>query len=198
MARSTDAVAEPVPSALVIAPMHRGAELTERLGAERVAALDRLLTARASAWAAAVAPGRVRFAGVSGGVDRLAAAAQSLFAAHGGPVLVVWPDLVVWRPDQAAAALGDLRDGCAVSLGPVFDGGFYLLAMARPVQALLDLPRDVWHSPDALAVAMGAVSEAGLEVGMLRAERGMRRAADVRAALADPLLDDELRAVLAG
>jgi hypothetical protein len=33
-------------------------------------------------------------------------------------------------------------------------------------------------------------------VGLLRAERGLRRPGDVRAALADPLLDHELRELL--
>jgi hypothetical protein len=36
----------------------------------------------------------------------------------------------------------------------------------------------------------------GWEVGLLRAERGLRRARDVHALLADPLTDPELRALL--
>ena len=36
----------------------------------------------------------------------------------------------------------------------------------------------------------------GRVIGLLRAERGLARPADVRAALADPLLDPELRALL--
>ena len=190
--------ASAAPSILVISTTHRDADMVELLGADRLAALERLLSARTSAWAGEVAPGRVRFAAGPDGVQRIAAATQALFDDHGGPVLVAWPDLPAWQPDHATAALGDLADGCDVSLGPVFDGGFYLLAMARPVPALFGLPRDAWHAPDALGVALGAANQAGLEVGMLRAERGLRHAADVRAALADPLLDDELRAVLTG
>ena len=186
------------PSILVVGTTHRDADLAELLGAERLAAMERLLSARAAAWAGEVAPGRVRFAGGPDGAQRIAGATQALFEDYGGPVLVAWPDLPAWQSDHATAALGDLRDGCDVSLGPVFDGGFYLLAMARPVPELFELPRDAWHAPDALGVALGAASQAGLEAGMLRAERGLRHAADVRAALADPLLDDELRALLAG
>jgi hypothetical protein len=45
---------------------------------------------------------------------------------------------------------------------------------------------------------LGAINEEGASVGLLRAERGLRRPGDVRAALADPLLDGELRDLLSG
>jgi hypothetical protein len=40
------------------------------------------------------------------------------------------------------------------------------------------------------------VREAGLELGILRAERALHRPADARAALADPLLPDGLAKIL--
>jgi len=46
-------------------------------------------------------------------------------------------------------------------------------------------------------VGRAAVSEAGLELGILRAERALQRPADVCAALADPLLPESLRRLLA-
>jgi hypothetical protein len=42
-----------------------------------------------------------------------------------------------------------------------------------------------------------AVREAGLQVGILRAERALNRPADVRAFLADPLLAADVRRILA-
>jgi len=80
----------------------------------------------------------------------------------------------------------------------VFDGGFYLLALARPLPALFDLPADTWRSADAMGTALVAAHSAGAEVGLLRTERGLRSPADVAAALADPLLDAELRGLLDG
>ena len=44
------------------------------------------------------------------------------------------------RPDPRAAALRDLAAGADLVLGPVFDGGFYLIAMARPMPSLFALP----------------------------------------------------------
>jgi glycosyltransferase A (GT-A) superfamily protein (DUF2064 family) len=194
-------------------------EVEALLGPARYVRLEQLLIERASAWAAEVAPGHVYvacqpggdesalrplvgadvpvFAQVGDGVSRrLHGAVQRVFSEGEGPVLVAWPDLPHWRPAHMAGALGDLRAGCDVSVGPVFDGGFYLLALARLVPALFELPDDDWRSPGSMGRLLGVAHEAGLQPGLLRAERGMSRPADVRAALADPLLDDELAAVL--
>ncbi len=45
-------------------------------------------------------------------------------------------------------------------------------------------------------MSVAAVREAGLEIGLLRAERALHRPADVRAALADPTLPEAIRRVL--
>ncbi len=119
-------------------------------------------------------------------------AARRAFTALGGPLLIAWPELAVWRPVHGDGALGDLADGCGASVGPLFDGGFYLLALAESLPALLELPR----GPDAMNRAFTAALEAELQIGLLRAERGLRTAADVAAALADPLLDADLRDLL--
>jgi glycosyltransferase A (GT-A) superfamily protein (DUF2064 family) len=168
-------------------------ELDELLGAQRSAALKRALLARARRWALNVAPGRVRV------TAELSAAVDDAWAqAPGGPLFIVWPQLWRWRPEHASAALEDIADGCGVSVGPVFDGGFYLVALAQPAPSLLDLPADAWGSLDAMGSMLAAANEAGLAAGLLRAERGLHRPADVRAALADPLLDPELRSILQG
>jgi hypothetical protein len=96
----------------------------------------------------------------------------------------------------AAAALEDLRTGCDVALGPAFDGGFYLVAVRRPLPALFGLPEQVWRSADAMTVGLTAARDSGLEVGILRAERALHRPADVRAALVDPTLPEAVGKVL--
>ncbi len=200
---------------------HRAAgELERHLGPTRWLALQELLLVRAVGWAAQVAaPGAVQVAyeppdGFSelrtllgsdvelfaqngaGRRGRLANAAVRALRGADGPLLIAWPDLPGWRPEHAAAALGDLRDGCELSCGPVFDGGFYLIALARPLSALLGLPERTWRSPDAMSIALAAAHEAGIEGGLLRAERGLHSLEDLHAALADPLLDPELRRLL--
>jgi uncharacterized protein len=193
--------------------------LEPMLGPERCATLQRTLIQRAAAWAAQVAPGAAQVAyeppdagpelraildpdvatlpqngeGIAG---RVADASARLFAHGEGPVLIVWPDLPTWRPEHALGALADLGDGCDLSIGPVFDGGFYLVGLARPLPSLFALPERAWRSPDAMGMAIAAAHEAGLEIGLLRTERALHRPDDVRALLADPMLDPELRALL--
>ena len=38
--------------------------------------------------------------------------------------------------------------GADLVLGPVFDGGYYLIALARPLPSLFALPEQVWRGPD--------------------------------------------------
>ncbi len=129
---------------------------------------------------------------------RLADAAARVFGRGNGPLLIVWPDLPRLRPEHATGALGDLCNKCDVVLGPVIDGGLYLIAIARPLPRLFALPERAWRSPDVMAIALAASRDAGLELGLLRAERALHRPADVRAALADPMIPEPVARVLRG
>jgi hypothetical protein len=153
--------------------------------------LEQELRGRARRWADELAPGGVF--PTAGGVGE---AVAGRFAGGEGPVLVVWPELVRWRSDHATGALDDLADDCEISVGPMFDGGFYLVAFARPVPALLDLPDEAWQARDPIGLVADAALRSGLGIGLLRTERGLRTPADVSALLADPLVDDDLRGLL--
>jgi glycosyltransferase A (GT-A) superfamily protein (DUF2064 family) len=191
------------------------------LGADGCAAVQSALIAELARWAAAVSARSIHVAhdppdagpelrglvgpdaalfpqngdGIAG---RLADAAARVFARGNGPLLIVWPDLPRMRIEHAAAALDDLAAGCDVALGPVIDGGFYLIGIGRPMPRLFSLPEQAWRSPDVMTIAFAAARDAGLEVGVLRAERALHRPADVRAALADPLLPEHVARVLRG
>jgi glycosyltransferase A (GT-A) superfamily protein (DUF2064 family) len=175
-------------------------ELRELLGAERAGAVQRLLLERATEWGGALGGGRVTTAGEDERVaDALARAWAGAAEGEGeGAVVVVWPVLPRWRPAHAEAVLDDLAAGCQVSIAPAFDGGLYLLALARRMPALLALPDAAWDSPDVIGLVLAPANEAGAPAGLVRPERALRRHADVRAALADPLLDGELRVLLQG
>jgi glycosyltransferase A (GT-A) superfamily protein (DUF2064 family) len=218
----TEVVERPAVLVMARAPRAGGVRraLEPVLGAEGCARLQALLLTEALGWAREVARGVVHVAhdppdsgpelrallGASdvvlfpqngeGIAGRLADAAARVFARHPGPLLILWPDLPQLRPEHASAALTDLREGCDVVLGPAIDGGFYLIGIPRPLPKLFALPEQAWRSPDVMTIGLAAAREAGLEVGILRAERALHRSADVRAALADPLLPGGLRRIL--
>jgi len=213
------------PAALIMARAPRRGEVRRALepilGADGCVALQCALISQAAIWAHEVARGAVHVAhdppdagpelrplvgpdaalfpqNGDGIAARLADAAARVFARGSGPVLIVWPDLPRLRPEHASAALDDMSSGCDVTLGPVIDGGFYLIALARPLPKLFALPEQTWRSPDAMTVAIAAARDVGLEIGLLRAERALNRPADVRAGLADPMLPEVVAKVLRG
>jgi uncharacterized protein len=142
-------------------------------------------------------PGVVLFPQNGDGISGRMTDAVARVAAHGaGPIVIVWPDLPELREVHATAVISDLEAGVDVVFGPVFDGGYYLIAVSGPLPSLFALPEQVWRAPDALSQVLAAAAAAGLEVGLLRAERALHRPADVRAALADPLLPEAVARVL--
>lgn len=131
--------------------------------------------------------------GISG---RVADAVARVYARASAPILLVWPDLPALTDGHAYAAFGDLDAGADAVFGPVFDGGFYLVGVQRPLGSLFSLPESAWRGPDATTQVLQAVAAGGLEVGLLKAERALHRPADVRAVLADPTLPKDIARAL--
>jgi uncharacterized protein len=210
------------PAVLIMARAPRAGEVRRALepvlGREGCVELQAALIAQAAAWAREVGAGAPHVAheppdagaelrrlvgpdavlfpqngeGIAG---RLADASARVLARGRGPLLIVWPDLPRLRAAHAYGALEDLSSGCDVVLGPALDGGLYLVGIARPLPELFALPEQAWRN-DVMGVALTAIREVGFEVGILRAERALHRPADVRAAVADPLLPAEVAAIL--
>jgi hypothetical protein len=93
-------------------------------------------------------------------------------------------------------ALGDLAAGADASFGPGMDGSWYLVALAAPHQALLDLLGESLAGADVMGRVLALANDAGLEVGLLRMERMLRTPRDVRAVRADPRTPEILRRAL--
>ena len=169
-------------------------------------------------WAHEVAPGRVHVAyepadagpeihralpgahtipqSGDGIAARVGDAVGRLFARPPGPVLIVWPELPRLNAVHAQAALADLREGCDLVVGPTFDGNVYLLGFTRILPQVFAIPESGWRGGRLLNALFGLSGRDGIEVGMLRPERGLRQPADVRAAVSDPLTGPRLRRIL--
>jgi glycosyltransferase A (GT-A) superfamily protein (DUF2064 family) len=215
--------AELAPAVLIMARAPRRGEvrhaLEALLGLDGCVALQTALLAESVRWARALEPREIYMAhdpadagrelqrligddvtlfpqngdGIAG---RVADAVARVSAHSVGPIFVVWPDLARFSDAAAVGARLDLAAGTDLVLGPVFDGGYYLIALARPLPSLFAMPEPVWRGPDSTNQILIAAGEAGLEVGLLRGERALHRPADVRAALADPLLPEPVAKAL--
>lgn len=187
------------------------------LGPDGCAALQAELVRRAAAWAAAVATPYITFTpadardelaalapegttlieqaeGDLG--DRLAAATAQVLAEHGGPVVLIGVDTPQIRPEVGRQALDDLRSGIDVTIGPAADGGYYLVGLSEPHPEIFALPTEKWGGEEVLQLTLAAAHDAGLTMGMLRAERDLDEPDDAKAMLADPLTPPEIKALL--
>lgn len=112
-------------------------------------------------------------------LERACAAA----APAGGPLLVVGTDVPGLTDEHLRRALQALRDEPrAVVLGPSPDGGFYLLATARPIPGLARLTR--WCRRDTLALLRRALRAAGRPVVLLAPLADLDRRSDLESWLA--------------
>jgi uncharacterized protein len=205
------------PAVVIMARVPRRGEvrhgLESLIGLDGCVGLQTALLVEALRWARALNPRGIFVAhepaDAGRGLQRLMGEDVSLFPQNGegiagrvadavvrvaghspGPVFVIWPDLPHISASHAIAAKADLEAGADVVLGPVFDGGYYLIALARPLPVLFSLPEQIWRGPDSFMQVVAAGVRAGLDVGVLKVERALHGPADARAALADPLLPE--------
>ncbi len=184
----------PLGAVLLIAEAEPAGELEAVLGPDRAAALQAELNVQATAWARGLASSSFHTAAVA---TPLVAHVDSILASLAGPVLVVWPRLLRWRSEHAEGAIADLEAGCDVVFGPMIDGGLYLLGLSRPRPEVLEAVEEGRQpAGPGTSSAWTTAAELGLEIGYLRPERGVRSAADVEAARADPLTPPPIARIL--
>lgn len=131
---------------------------------------------------------------------RLRRAIDGQRPAPGAPLVVVGADTPGLEAGHVAAALTRLAERPdRLVVGPSPDGGFYLLAAARPVDELLG--EVSWRRRDTLASLLAAARARGIEVALLAPLADLDRAADLdgwlgRSAAAAPAWVRQLAALL--
>jgi len=98
--------------------------------------------------------------------DRLARAATDGFAAGYRAVALVGTDCLAVTDGRAREALRAL-EGHDVALGPARDGGYYLLALARPLPVFDAVP---WSTARVAEVTRGRARDAGARLAELPVE----------------------------
>ena len=129
--------------------------------------------------------------------ERLAAAAERVFAEHPGPLVIVGTDCPALRENHAEQALEALDDGADACFGPAMDGGYYLLALKRPLAATFALPAGAWGGPTVLELSVRCARRAGAEVALIHPERDLDDVHDARAAIAHPQTPSDVAELLA-
>jgi uncharacterized protein len=124
--------------------------------------------------------------------ERLANATGHAFRRYPGRLLVVGVDTRLMR-EHAEAAEAQLDAGAEAVFGPALDGGYYLLALARPLPELFEIDPKAWGGDRVLELSLAAAWKAGRRTALIRPERDLDTPADA-AALEDD--DPELRPLL--
>ena len=142
-------------------------------------------------------PADTVFAQVHGHLGvRMAAAAKRAYAAHPGPVVLIGTDVPTLTAPRILEARRLLDAGHDVVLGPALDGGYYLIALARPAAEVFDIGPDLWGAPLVLDASIAAAEAADLRVGLLPALRDLDTPEDANALRADPGMPAAFTALL--
>jgi uncharacterized protein len=112
------------------------------------------------------------------GARMASAFAWAFTRGHSRVVLIGTDAPDVDRADVQSAI--EALEACDVVLGPAADGGYYLIALARPCPGLFD--GVAWSTPTVLAATLGRAQTLGLRVTLLEPRADIDTADDLRRA----------------
>jgi rSAM/selenodomain-associated transferase 1 len=110
--------------------------------------------------------------------SRMSAAFAECFRRGGDRAVIVGSDVPGLTCADVTAALDSLADH-DLALGPALDGGYYLIALGRPVPALFQ--GIAWGSASVFAATMERAAVLGLTVRVLEPRRDVDTLDDLRA-----------------
>lgn len=129
---------------------------------------------------------------------RLRHATDVVFGRHRGPIAVIGTDAPELGPVHVRFAEHALTQGNDASLIPALDGGYALIALARPIPRAFDLPADAWGGPNVLDLTLRALRDGGCSAAVLEPVRDLDTPDDARSVAADPRCPEAIRRLLRG
>lgn len=127
---------------------------------------------------------------------RLRAATATVTGEHEGPLAVVGIDAPLLAPAHVDAASRTLVGGHDACLVPALDGGYSMIALARPDGRAFEIPARAWGGPEVLELTIGALRGANMTAVCLGPVGDLDTPADVTALLADPSCPPRIRDAL--
>jgi len=127
---------------------------------------------------------------------RLRAAMTAVAAEHDGPLAVVGTDAPLLGPANLRAAGGALAAGYEACLAPALDGGYCMIALARPDARAFAISASAWGGPRVLELTIEALRRAGMSVACQAPVGDLDTPADAAALLADPSCPPQIRHAL--
>jgi glycosyltransferase A (GT-A) superfamily protein (DUF2064 family) len=128
--------------------------------------------------------------------ERLADATERVLEMADGPLVVTGVDAPTIGAVHFQHAIAVLEGGRDVAIGPALDGGYYLIALARPLPQLFAIPADAWGGDEVLGLTLRAARAAGLRVGLIEPARDLDTPGDATALLEEGGLPEDVAALL--
>lgn len=118
--------------------------------------------------------------------ERMRRATEFVFRAHRGAVAVVGTDVPELGPVHLRLVEQGLAAGHDACVIPTLDGGYALIALARPTPAAFELPPEAWGGPAVLELTLRALQAARRSCVLLEPVRDLDTPEDARYVAADP------------
>jgi uncharacterized protein len=128
--------------------------------------------------------------------ERLRNAAELAARGHHDAVAVIGTDAPELGPVHLRFAERALASGHDACLIPALDGGYALIALARPTPQAFALPPAAWGGPHVLDLTLRALADSDRSCALLEPVRDLDTPADARHVAADPRCPEAIRQVL--
>ena len=129
--------------------------------------------------------------------ERMKNAASLVFARHKGPLVIIGADLPLIAAAHIRLAIEALDGGNDAVIGPAFDGGYFLIALSRPLPQLFDIDPSLWGGPEVLEATLRSAQLSDLRIHLLEPLRDLDTVEDAQAMLYEPELPVDVRRMLA-